>query len=186
MSDDGIRRVAEVLVYASKKETRHRMLRECLGLPNDLDLGNTPVMERLIIRGYLSEYPEVEGPALRWFKRQFKRGPGQPPKHPFEGKDAQRALACWYHGHILASYEAGELGHDIKQDRITKLLRASNRRGLRATNRQLIELAKTALQWPETTSQRALESSVSRGKSILEMDQFWRSKVCEELLLNSS
>jgi hypothetical protein len=47
------------------------------------------------------------------------------------------------------------------------------------TNRKLIELAhKMPFRGLFTSSQQTLETSISRGKKTLQIDNFWNSKVC--------
>lgn len=98
-------------------------------------------------------------------KRDLQRKRGRPSKHPFATKDAFRAFTLWG---------------------LAQRLPCEARKSI--TNRILICLAmKVEGELSIPVSERAFpgagnfEQSVSRGKKALEIDDTWKSEVCEKI-----
>ena len=124
-----------------------------------MGLGASATATRWAYKGYLSEL-SVEITA-------FKNRAGRKKLAQYDGVDCKRAYAIWWYLYQL---------------------RYPNNRSLK--NRHLIEHMqrcgkydkKVARLFPRNHGR--LESSVSRGKKLLEIDENWESKVCEELILD--
>jgi len=102
----------------------------------------------------------------------LKRPAHRPAKDPLLSKDAVRAFAVWR--------MCNGLRHDI--------LRKPN---AHITTRALVALIRqveNALNVPRTRQlfampDQTVETSISRGKRILEIDDAWNSQFCEELMI---
>ncbi|GAG18884.1 unnamed protein product, partial [marine sediment metagenome] len=102
---------------------------------------------------------------------KLKPRKGRPPKNPHDNIDANRARALWRIAHVIGA--------------LTQKSPHDPRRGVKITTRQLIQLAKDVVPASEGlfepyVTDTTIEQSVSRGRSILEIDDEWRSKVCEK------
>lgn len=95
---------------------------------------------------------------------------GRPPKSTLRSDDVLRALCAW---------------DFVRRTRIRK-----SNPDLNMTNREVIRLLvllETKLEMPFAdrlfgASSDTLETSLSRGRTLLEIDKFWNSEVCAKLL----
>ena len=136
--------------------------------PLGLGFSTTPEARRWATIGYLTErLAELDAQTAKHKQRK-----GRPSKGQYEDIGCERALRLWC------------LAHHI--DAIVRKAAHNPRCGVKITTRELIQLAKIV----EPTPQRlfgthivdtTLEQSVSRGRTILEIDDEWRSEVCEKI-----
>lgn len=107
-------------------------------------------------------------------RRKLAPKKGRPKKHPLASDDVRRALAAW--------------------DFINNTRHRLGRPNLMMTNREIIRLLKLLENETKTPSSErlfgadevSLEGSVSRGRTLLKIDEFWNSDVCAKLMNNLS
>ena len=113
---------------------------------------------RWAYKGYMLE--------MRQGMTKFKKNVGRKKKHQFESVDCQRAMRIW----LFVNQSRAEL-NSLK-------------------NRHLILAMQKLGEHDQTINKlfpighSRLESSVSKGKTVLEIDTNWHSKVCEKLTIN--
>mgnify|MGYP006883068555 CR=1 FL=1 len=128
-----------------------------------IGMGATKDATRWAYKGFLLE----AGQAI---KNVASKKSGRPQLAPYQHIDCRRAYAIWEHVNTYID----------EQDRSKLSNRGLIRRlqKLEAKHAQLVSKRQSRL-FPITTE--SLETSVSRGKSTLKIDQTWSSEVCEKL-----
>ena len=130
--------------------------------------------------------------------QRMERPAHRPSIDPIQSKDAARAFAAWHMCRDIRALLAAKSRSPASQNRPGKMKRTAKAafvakgHGAEAhfTSRELVRLvqaAEDALRLPAheryfPRAQGSWDASVSRGKRILEIDDNWHSRVCEELL----
>lgn len=130
-----------------------------------------------IDKAYLAELEKWAALGIAFFKREELRRElspqkGRPKKHPLNSDDVRRALSAW--------------------NFINNTRHRLGRPDLMMTNREVIRLLKLLETKTKTPSSErlfaanefSLEGSVSRGRTLLKIDEFWNSDVCAKLMDN--
>ena len=131
-----------------------------------MGLGATKDATRWAYKGFLLE----AGQAVRDIA---SKKVGRPKIKQYETIDCRRAYAVWDH---VNTYILEEHRSKLTNRELIRRLQE-----LETKHDQLVSKKHSRL-FPLTTAN--LETSVSRGKSILKIDETWSSKVCEKLHLN--
>ncbi len=132
----------------------------------ELGLGATPNARRWAKLGYLTE--QIAN--LKAAQAQTKPRRGRPSVQPHRSIDARRAFTLWW------------LAHDLGAQ--TRKTARDPTRGVKIKTRKLIEWVKQIERgglFRAYVSDATLEQSVARGRTILKIDDEWRSEVCEKI-----
>ena len=164
MSKKGFRGLLDFISLADGEEGEYEPNSENFVV--GMGLGATKDATRWAYKGFLLE----AGQAVRDIASQKV---GRPKIKQYETIDCRRAYAVWDH---VNTYILEEHRSKLTNRELIRRLQE-----IETKHDQLVSKKHSRL-FPLTTAN--LETSVSRGKRILEIDETWNSKVCEKLHLN--